>query len=263
MGAAASKSKIQPIPDIIEEDQATGMAPSTTNNLRESYKVTQTNALIEASYRLTLEEKRLILAAISVIDPRNDIPPKITISASDYAKIFDLKMPAAYQQLKDASDRLYQREIHIKGANKDVSLRWIYEKAVYHQGHGAVSLSFSPTLHPHLSNLSKGNFTSYTIENVKTLKSTYSIRLFELLMQYKKEGKRFITINDFRNMFELNDKYQLYSELRRCVIEPAIEELNKKSFIEVRYKPEKKNKSVVNLWFYFEEKKQMDLLAAV
>lgn len=257
MGAAAMESV-----NHEKKGKAPKQAPAS-NNLRDSYKVTQTNALIEASYRLTLEEKRLILAAISVIDPRGNIPPEITISASDYANIFDLKMPAAYQQLQDASNRLYERDIRFKEGNKEGRLRWIYKKADYHHGQGAVTLSFSPDLHPHLSNLSRGNFTSYTIENVKTLKSTYSIRLFELLMQYKKEGKRFITIADFRNMFDLQEKYQLYSELRRCVIEPAIKELNQKSCLEVSYKPQKKNKTVVNLWFYFEEKKQLDLLAAM
>jgi plasmid replication initiation protein len=225
------------------------------NNLRDTYKVTQTNALVEAGYRLSLEEKRLILSAIAVIDPRGDIFPEITISARDYANLFNLKPSTAYEQLKEASNKLYDRDIRFKDGNKEERIRWIYKKAEYHHGHGAVTLSFSPDLYPHLSNLSKGNFTSYTIENVKTLKSIYSIRLFELLMQYRKEGKRFITISDLRNIFDLQDKYQLYSELRRCVIDPAIKELNKKSCLEVTYSPQKRNKTVVTLWFYFEEKK--------
>lgn len=42
---------------------------------RSSLLVTKANDLISASYRLTLQEQRLLLAAIAQVDPRKPMPP--------------------------------------------------------------------------------------------------------------------------------------------------------------------------------------------
>lgn len=58
---------------------------------------------------------------------------------------------------------------------------------------------------PYLTQL-QGQFTKIVIKNVSTLKSVYSIRLYELLMQFKVIGDRLISINDFRSMLGLDEK---------------------------------------------------------
>jgi plasmid replication initiation protein len=226
--------------------------------MKDSYQVTQSNSLIEASYKLTLEEKRLVLIAISLIDSRSGIvPDEITITAANYAKIFDIKVQVAYTQLQEAKDRLYERDIRFRDGTSDARQRWV-DRVVYDSG--ALTLSFSKHLYPYLVNLSRGNFTSYALAQVKPLKSTYSIRIFELIFQYMKEEKRFITIEDLRNILDIGEKYPLYADLRKCVIEPAIKELNLKTILDIKCVPEKKGKTVAKLWFYFTEKKQMDLI---
>ncbi|EPH7532904.1 replication initiation protein [Pseudomonas plecoglossicida] len=57
--------------------------------MHKCHKVTKSNSLIAASYRLTLNEHRLVLAAISQIDPRKPLPRPIRVCAHDFAELYD------------------------------------------------------------------------------------------------------------------------------------------------------------------------------
>ena len=46
------------------------------------------------------------------------------------------------------------------------------------------------------------------------------------MMQFKSTGYRKIRLDDLRNMLDLNDKYPLTADLKRRVIDTAIDELN-------------------------------------
>lgn len=233
------------------------MAPKPQN------VVTQSNRLIEASYKLNLEEKRLVIAAISKLDPRREFQETITVTAEEYAQLFGLDINAAYQQIKDAAFRLYDRTIKINWANAedkpiDDEMRWIWRRALYRPKTGKVEIAFSPSLIPYLSQL-KEQFTSYKLVNVRLLRSVYSIRLYEVLTQFHSAGQRCFSLDEFRTIFALHDKYPRYSEIKRWVIDPAIKELTKKSNYVVKFKPEKKGKAVQRLCFSFKEKPQLQM----
>ena len=194
---------------------------------------------------------------ISKTHRKKEIPEKITISAEEYALAFELNIKSAYKQLRDAKDRLYDRDIKFRDGNTSGRMRWVYE-VTYHEGQGMVTLKFSPTITPYIGHL-QNQFTPYKLTNVKSLKSTYSIRLYELLSQYLQDGQRWITVDDIRTMFDLEDKYPKYADLRKWVLEPAVTELNEKSNYEVKFKPEKVGRTVTKLWFFFKEKQQFSM----
>lgn len=220
--------------------------------------VTQSNHLIEASYRLTLEEKRLVIAAIATIDSRGNVPDQITLTAEDYAKAFDLQMKSAYQQLKAVSSRFFEREIRVQEKGDEGRMRWV-SKILYHERKGSVSLWFTPQIQPYIGQLQE-QFTHYRLRYVKSLKSIYSIRLYELICQYHPEqNKRFITVESLRNMLDLGDKYPRYADLKRWVIEPALKEINQATNFNVDYYTEKKGRAVEKIWLTFKEKEQLDL----
>ncbi len=220
--------------------------------------VTQSNILVEASYRLNLEEKRIIIAAISKIDSRKGVPEAITITAEEYAKLFEIDINSAYQQMIDASAKLFDRTIRNLGGNENKRTRWIYDEEIYKSGEGKVVIRFSPNLHPYLGML-KEQFTAYRIENVRLLKSSYAIRMFELLTQFSSTGHRYITLDKFRDMLDLNDKYPRFADLKRWVIEPSISEITEKSTYEVSYRTEKKGRKIHKLIFSFTEKEQLSM----
>ncbi|MQL56660.1 RepB family plasmid replication initiator protein, partial [Acidianus ambivalens] len=92
-------------------------------------KVTQSNRLIEASHTLTLNEKRLVLCAASLIDPRKPLPKDgyFTIRADSFAEVFGLGMNNAYMALEDAANRLFERDIRRYSKGKIVErMRWVF-----------------------------------------------------------------------------------------------------------------------------------------
>ena len=76
--------------------------------------VVKSNRLVEASYRLTLAEQRIILFAI-VEARRTQIGLSednlLTIRAVDYAAMFDVPENQAYEQIKAAAQTLFRRYV--------------------------------------------------------------------------------------------------------------------------------------------------------
>ena len=118
-----------------------------TTRERSSLLVTKANDLISASYRLTLQEQRLLLAAIAQVDPRKPMPSKITVTAASFAEIYGVPIRFAYTNLKEAADSLYERDIQTFDGKNRTRIRWVY-KATYAEGEGRVTLNFTVDVIP-------------------------------------------------------------------------------------------------------------------
>lgn len=215
--------------------------------------VTQSNHLIEASYRLTLNEQRLLLACIAQLDPRKPMPRKrLTVYAHEFAETYQLSENKAYEQLKEATDRFYERDLKIHDGKAKERYRWL-DFVKYHDGEGYVSISFTQWVAPYLTLLNR-EFTSYQLRAIASLRSTYAIRLFQLLAQYRLRGQREITVQILRERLDLGDKYERFSNLKARVIQPAINELNSKSTMVVGWRPKRRARGVTAIVFTFAEK---------
>lgn len=230
--------------------------------LEKSPLVVKSNHLIEASYKLKLDEQRLILLAISNL--RNRMPmskQKVQrVTALEYAKMFNLQPKIAYQQLKKATIDLYNRDIKTYDETGSDRFRWVERvKHKKEDGYeGFVELHFTDSIAPYLTKI-YNNFTSYELKSLSDIKSTYAIRLFEMLKRWEQKGERFITMKDFRKWFEIEKKYKKYNDLKKRVVEPAIKELEDKANLIISWDEIKKGRKVVGFDFMFEENKQMDL----
>jgi len=221
----------------------------------------KSNALIEASYKLTLQEQRLLLICIGKINPRDELSQKLfQVTSTDFYLAFpDMGKSNAERHLREAIDKLAERWIHIQNNNERRRIRWIQEEAEYFNGEGKIEIVFSESIMPYLTQL-KGQFTKIVIKNVSALKSVYSIRLYELLMQFKVIGDRLISLEDFRTMLGLDeDKYLSFKSLNQWVIKPAVKELNQKSNLSVTVDSVKKGRSVFALHFHFKEDQQIKM----
>jgi plasmid replication initiation protein len=228
---------------------------SHMNNLT----VSKSNKLNEASYRLTLQEQRLILACIAPLDSRNNLPKKeVTITASEYAEYFQLDMKNAYRELYKAADGLYNRSIKLKGVDEDIELRWVQKKVLKTKGEGTVTLLFSDEIINYIAGL-KSHFTSYKMRHVAELKSVYSIRLYELLIQFKKTGERTIHIEELRELLGVDDKYSQFRDFNKWIIKPAIAELNTKSDLTIQLETVKKGRKIHAITFNFTLNDQMKM----
>lgn len=194
------------------------------------------NSLVEASYKLTLNEQRLLLCCISQLDSRKPLPKDnlFTVTAKEFAKRFCLNEKVAYKELEDASKRLYERDIRTYDGKYHERFRWVYF-VKYHDGDGMVTMGFSPHVSPYLTML-HDRFTSYDFNQISGLKRSYSIRLLEFLTQFKSTGKLLIDLDKFNERLGLKGKYKRFSDLKKRVIDPSVKELMEKSNLTIDWK---------------------------
>lgn len=226
----------------------------TDNNL-----VVKSNALVQASYKLSLNEQRLILLAVSGLhSQRPGVRPGfnqvdgIRISADEFAEAFNLPSNKAYEALKEATNDLYERSIFEISGKSVSKMRWV-SAVKYHDGEGWAVLSFTPHVTPHLTSLS-GKFTEYRLGQVANLRSTYAIRIFEWCVQFADNGWLHIELPDLVKRLGVN--YIRFVDIRRKIIDPAIAELRAKSNLHIDWKPVKVGRKVTAIRFEFREAEQ-------
>lgn len=220
--------------------------------------VVKHNHLNQASYKLTLDERRLILSSIALVNPQKEMPEEITVNASTFANQWGLDERNVYEQLKEARKNLYQRNIRIYNEDGEVEdMRWVYNSK-YKDGEGYIKLKFTPDIKPYLSNL-KNHFTSYNLTEVKNFKSGHAIRLYELLMQFKINGWYNESVSKLKEIFGVEDKYPAWYEFRRWVINPAVKEINQATNYQVKYETQKRGRNISRVKFFFALNPQRDM----
>ncbi|MDC4585417.1 replication initiation protein [Acinetobacter baumannii] len=218
--------------------------------------IVKSNQVVEASYTLTTVEQRLILSAIAQIPKGQEVTDEYVYRVSvEDLKQFGANETTAYRDLKDGLNRLYDRSIILRSSDRTKRTRWV-QMIDYLDSKGVVGVRFSKDILPFLSNLST-EFTKYLASDLIGITSAHAIRLYELLVQYRSVGKREISVEDLRWMFELQDKYPVWADLKRWVIDQSLKEINKFSPLTVTYDTKKTGKKITSVVFNFEDKKAL------
>lgn len=226
----------------------------------EKNRVYQSNKLVESSYTLTLQEKRLVLFAASLLNSKKEAPADglVTVSAEAFSKVFSVELRHAYGIIAEAVERLWGREIKRFERGKEVeSMRWIYHKN-YMEGEGRVELGFSPTILPHLTMLDR-EFTGYQLKSISSLGSFHSFRLYELMVQYKKFGERFFDLDRLRELLEMKNKYPNVKDFRRYVLDLSIKEINQHTDLQLTLEPQRTGRSITGFKFLIQQSGQIPL----
>lgn len=223
-------------------------------------QVVKANALIEASYRLTLSETRLVLSAIAQV--RRDEEPTdavmYEVRANALADISGIAARDAYEQLSDAAERLKKREVRLyegpQGERKPqvTVTNWV-QTSKHIPDEGRVELRFSRDILPYLSEL-RDRYTRYELRNVAGMRSSYGVRLYELLQQWRQHGEREIEVEDFRRLFGLTDQYKALKDLKRRVLKPAVDDINNHSDLRVTWGQRQAGRRVAAFQFQFKPK---------
>lgn len=225
----------------------------------ETLQVCKSNALIEAGYRLSLAEHKILLACIAQV--RRDEPINAEklyeIHAQQVAERSGVSRQAAYIELKAASDRLFERHVtvHAGPDGKPPSVRkfrWV-QQVEYIKDAGLVRVQFSSPILPYLAELTE-RFTVYPIADVSKLTSVHAIRLYELLIQWKGIGQREVELDWLRKVFMIEAAYKSISDLKKYVIEIAVQQINEHTPLLVSWVHRKTGRRVTHIQFSFIEK---------
>ena len=199
--------------------------------------IVKSNALIEAKYRLNLWEVRLIHMCISQMK-KGAVMGSHVIRVEDMMGLMGATGGETYRYLKEAALNLMSRRVSIsvtpegKPLDNEVLVTSWVQAVRYRTDEGRITMSLNPHIIPYLSQLSR-EFTKYSMESISKLTSIHAIRLYELLVQWKRAGKRDISFAWLRGRLYLEDSYKSSAEFKYRVIEPALEQISKHTDIKI------------------------------
>lgn len=226
--------------------------------------IVKDNALIQASYTLDMVEQRLILLAIAEArETGHGITENslLEVHASSYINTFNVEKHTAYTVLREASKSLFDRYVTYHDVNpktgKDRSFhcRWV-DKIGYEQHSGIVFLRFTQDIVPLITRLEE-NFTKYELQQVSRLTSSYAIRLYELLIQWRFSGKTPVfDLLTFRQQVGVEaHQYKTMSNFKTYVLDFALKQVNELTDITAKYEQHKQGRSISGFSFSFKQKK--------
>lgn len=225
--------------------------------------VVKTNQLNTALQVLSKVEMRMIQLAI--VDAREtntglDTNTPLRLDAMRYAEMFGGTRQNAYDAMKRAEDTLFNRRFtYIDDDGKPVKSRWL-QQVRYLDGEGVIELAFTMAVVNGISRINglENFFTSYLLEQTTKLNSVYSVRLYELLVQWKAAKKTPIfELEKFRGQMGIGvNEYKAMSNFKIRVLDLAVEEINKLTDLKVSYSQIKKGRTITGFTFTVHEKPQ-------
>ena len=223
--------------------------------------ITQDNELIQACYRMSMNEKRLLMLGMSKINPMGGYPDinkpfKLEVTAKEWEEAYqDVN---AWQSLKRAADNLLNRYITLHPSTQIIEkINW-FERVKYYSNKGMIEVQFTRSVQVRLAGMIE-QFTTIDLFSVKKLRSFYSVRLYELLSQFNTTGYRIISVEDFRHAMDSVITNPHTKDLKRRVLVPAIMEINKQSDMDCEVKDIKDGRRITHFEFIFNKKTQQAL----
>ena len=212
----------------------------------QEHRIRMNNKLIEATYKIDLREKKLMLGMLNQVIRRGDCE-EYSINLRETAEITGLGEKSLYRDLKEIMRNLDKIKFKIEDDKNEI-LKSIFPFQDYDYEEGVLKFALSRKFKSYVLEHQEG-YTKYFLRNIRPMKSIYSIRIYELLKQYEPCGsksRRFI-ISELQEMLQCS--YERFNHFKTKVIEKAIKEINEHSDITTSYFLEKKGRT--NHWITF------------
>lgn len=223
-----------------------------------NYIVTKANALVTANYDLSLQEQKLILTLASMVQPTDEEFKEYEFKIKDFMELLGVQDKSKYTEIPKITKELMKKVFEIKEEKDIIQLSWL-SSARYKTGEGLVILKFDSSLKPYMLQL-KELYTSYKLENILSLKSKYSLRLFEILKsnQFKKSWT--IELEEFKKLLGATEKsYSIYQNVKNRIIIQSQKELKEKTDINFDFEEIKTGRKVTSLKFYIHSNKARNI----
>ncbi|WP_337045251.1 replication initiation protein [Emticicia sp. 17c] len=229
------------------------MKKKKTDETKTVKLIKKSNDLVEGRYRFDIWETRVFTKMLTMIKADDEDFKEYRIFLKDVVKDFGLSHKNSYQMLKDGAKGLTKKEIKIIRDTPEGLKEFLTHIAVgvdsFVKDGNYIDISFHPKMKPFLLQL-QNQYLMYDIRNVLNIQSSFSVRIYELLKQYEKIGKRRFSVQELKEMLDISDKYPLYANFKQRVIQKAQEDLQESTDIRFTFEEIKLGKQVTELIFF-------------
>lgn len=232
---------------------------------RMNKKITKSNSLINSSYRLSLNELRIVLFGLSAINPMDaEFPLEHSFTKNEIAEFYAIPKKdrgAFYRDIEKAlTTQFWNREFtyYDQEREQNVSNRWLI--TIRHGGKNPrLSYVYNPEIKKELQKLST-RFTSYFLTNVANMKSPFSIRFYEISIMHLNASKLNQTMfkvefDELKQKLAIEGKYARFANFKARVLDKAKDEINKFSDISFNFEVMKRGRLVTGIKFMVSIKK--------
>jgi hypothetical protein len=243
---------------VVKAKQAAGELPTSlpeslpTQPLAASQRpstVAQSNVLLERPWAMTLLEARIFVLLLQGLTREETDSRRIVVLLSDLASPSQLG-GGGYNQLHAAIRGLDAVRIELPMPNRkqDLHLVPLVHSLKLDSGQGTLSGYFSDDVLPYLTNL-VDNFTLGQVGDLLSIKSTLTHRFYWLLKSWEFRSPVTVQVDKLRELTTGLNTYQQFTEYRRSVLKPAVDELNGLNF-DISYVEHKIGRSVDAVEFH-------------
>lgn len=246
--------------------------------------VVQANELIRSLQEdYTLLEAKLIRLAISQITMDDTDLKTYTCRITDLASFLEIPPDNIYRDIQPTLDNLMSKVITIIDKSRKPKKNGDYPWKKFHwvdtcyYNNGIITLKMSNELKPYLLGLNH-LFTEYGYDCILKLPTSYSIRLYELLVSYKNmvniyapnfkptnlfpqvkkdDNELIFSLEYLKKYFNCEEKYPYNKDFINRVIDSAVKAINNKSpgsVLRVSYRTAKEGRKIgyvlfkINAW---------------
>lgn len=215
------------------------------SELFESALVEKRNVLNELrSNNMSLQELRFFSIYLSKINPFDISTRVVQFPLNDFRKIMDFgKLNIG--QLKACTDSLLSKVVHIPDETGGYTAFTIFKKCRVFRNENEewfMEINASDDALPLMFNF-KSHYFKYELWNALRLKSANQIRMYEILKQYEKVGRRELTINELRELLGIEkNEYSRFERFRVRVLDSCQQALAESTDIKYTYERGKTGK---------------------
>ncbi len=221
-------------------------------------EVKKSEAIVKARYKLSPLAIKFISVVISNLKRSDDLNEEYVVKVKDFKELTGQKTKRIYELIDEALNDLLKNPLTIPlGDEKNSILKanWV-SGAIYNDGE--VRFMIYPKLRPFLLEV-KEKYLKYKLENILSLRSSYVIRLYEILKdwlemysRYGSKAEKIISLDEFREILEIPKGY-MFGDIKRQILNKAKKELIEYTDILFDYKELKTGRKVTHLHFYIRE----------
>lgn len=239
---------------------------------KREYLVVKGNELIQKNrFELSLPEQKTIAFICSMIKPatpetRSKYYPEnpwqldYEFNIRDYCKVcgIDYDNGKNYSDVKATLKKLSDRSMWLDDGTGEVLVRWL-SKARTNKKSGIAEIEIDRDLAPFLFDLQE-KFTQYQLYNILSMKSAFSVRIYELMKSYSFQKTKTFEVNELKSLLMVDDvkSYKNFADFKKRVLEKAQEEINELTDIDIYFEPILKGRKTVKVKFRIENKNAIE-----
>ena len=222
------------------------------------------NELVNGRYSLSLLEMRMVIALSGHLEKNADNFICGSISVKDLGKFIGIGEDECYKKIKTLAYKLQNRVLFFEWYATSTSKKksWLttgwFDFIMYDNETSSVIYQFGSLIAPMLLKVQQA-YVQLQCKPLMAFRCMYSNRFLLMFLEWERIQPRTIAIDELRDLFQLGDKYKYFKDFRKCVVDPAIQEINAFSDFVVTANPQKSGRSYTHYIFYIRRKTKAEL----